>query len=99
MTPIVKGDKNESSRVAPSKVYHLFSAMFSKRDNFHDILFAFLEEEVFLKWGLLLKEFALMVANSCLYEMTPIYIGGNNENDIVASPECPFSLKPHLKLH
>ena len=56
--------------------------MFSKRDNFHDFLFAHLEDKVFPKRGLLLKvEFAPMV-----YEMTPIYIGGNNENDRVASP-------------
>ena len=28
-----------------------------------------------------------MGANSFLYEMTPINMGGNNENDRVASPE------------
>ena len=28
-----------------------------------------------------------MGANSFLYEMTPIYLGANNENDRVASPE------------
>ena len=28
-----------------------------------------------------------MGGKSFLYEMTPIYIGGNNENDRVASPE------------
>ena len=33
-----------------------FSAMFSKGDNFHDFLFAYLEDKVFQKWGLLLKE-------------------------------------------
>ena len=31
------------------------SAMFSKGDNFNDSLFAYLEDEVFPKWGLLLK--------------------------------------------
>ena len=33
-----------------------FSAMFSKRDNFRDFLFAYLEDKVFLKLGLFLKE-------------------------------------------
>ena len=34
-----------------------------------------------------------MGANSFFYEMTPIYMGGNNENDRVASPESvPFHL-------
>ena len=28
-----------------------------------------------------------MGTNSFLYEMTPIYVGDNNENDRVASPE------------
>ena len=33
------------------------------------------------------KEFAPMGANSFLYEMTLIYMGGNNENGRAASPE------------
>ena len=33
-----------------------FPTMFSKGDNFHDFLFAYLEGEVFPKRGLLLKE-------------------------------------------
>ena len=33
-----------------------FSAMFLKGDNFRDFLFAYLEDKVFPKWGLLLKE-------------------------------------------
>ena len=32
-----------------------FSTMFSKGDNFHDFLLAYLEDEVFPKWGLCLK--------------------------------------------
>ena len=60
-----------------------FPAMFSKGDNFHDFLFAYLE-----KMGSTLKgKIASMGANSLFYEMTPIYMGGNNENDRVASPE------------
>ena len=41
------------------KVYgytSIFSGMFLKRDNFGDLLFAYLEDEVFPKWGLLLKK-------------------------------------------
>ena len=34
-----------------------------------------------------------MGADSFLYEMTPIYMGGNNENDRVAFPE---SIPIHL---
>ena len=33
-----------------------FSAMFSKGDNLRDFLFAYLEDKLFPKWGLLLKE-------------------------------------------
>ena len=33
-----------------------FSAMFSKGDDFHDFLFAYLEDKDFPKWGLLVKE-------------------------------------------
>ena len=36
-----------------------------------------------------------MGANSFLYEMTPIIMGGNNENDRVASPE---SVPIHLNM-
>ena len=60
------------------------SAIFSKGDNFHDFLFAYPEDEVFPKWGLLLKEV-----------MTPLYKGDNNENDRVAFPESVLS---HLKI-
>ena len=41
------------------------------------------------------NEFAPVGANSFLYEMTPIYMGGNYKNDKVASPESvPIYLKP-----
>ena len=46
------------------------SALFSKGDNYCDFLFAYLEDEVLSKWGLLLKEFALMAAKSFLHKMT-----------------------------
>ena len=32
------------------------SAMLTKGDNFRDFLFAYLDDEVFPKWGLLLEE-------------------------------------------
>ena len=41
------------------KVYgytSIFFAMFSKGGNFLDFLFAYLDDEVFSKWGLLLKK-------------------------------------------
>ena len=74
--------------------HHLFPLL--EGDNFHDFLFAFLEDEVFPKWSLLLKErICLMGANSFLYERTPIYMGGNNDNHRLASPE---SVPIHLNI-
>ena len=71
------------------------STMCLKEDNFRDFLFAYLEDEAFPN-GVKSKrkEFAPMGANSFRYEMTPIYMGGNNERDRVASPE---SVPIHLK--
>ena len=43
------------------------------------------------KRGVLSKE---RITNPFIYKMTPIYMGGNNENDRVASPE---SVLIHLK--
>ena len=41
-----------------------------------------------------------MGANSYLYVMTPIYMGGNNENDRVASLEnVPITLNPKVHLN
>ena len=54
-----------------------FSTMFSKGDNFCNFLSAFLEDEVFPKWGLLLKE--RIGANSFPYKMTPIYMRGKGK--------------------
>ena len=49
------------------------------------------------KKSLLLKErICSDGANYFLYEVTPIYMGGNNENDRVASPE---SVSIHLKVY
>ena len=40
------------------------------------------------------KESALVGENSYLYGKNPIYMGGNNENDRVTSPESvPIQLK------
>ena len=71
-----------------------FSTLFSKGGNIGDCLFAHLKAEVISKWGLVLwEEFALVGANSCPYKMTPIYMGGNYDNDRVASHE---SVSIHL---
>ena len=57
-------------------------------------MFAYMEDKVLPKRGLLLKErICSHGANSFLYEMTPIYMGDINENDRVASPE---SIPIHL---
>ena len=72
-----------------------FSAMFSKGDIFCYFL-CLPGEQSFPKWGLFSrKEFAPMGANSFPYEVIPIYMGGNNENDRVDSPE---SVPIHLKI-
>ena len=64
-------------------LHHVF-----KGRNIGDCLFAYLEEGVFSKWGLVLwEEFASVGAISCPYEMTPFYMGGNYDNDRVAYPE------------
>lgn len=61
--------------------------MFSKRDNFHDFLFDYLENKVFPKLGLLSRnDFAPMGAYSFCYEMALINMGGNHETDRTASP-------------
>ena len=63
--------------------FHVF-----KGRNIGDCLFAYLEDEVFSKWGLVLwEEFALVGANSCPYKMNPFCMGSNYDNDRVASPE------------
>ena len=65
-----------------------------KGRNIGDCLFAYLEDEVFSKWGQVLwEEFASVGANSCPYKMTPFYMGGNYDNDRVGSPE---SVSIHL---
>ena len=63
--------------------HHVF-----KGRNIGDCLFAYLEDEVFSKWGhVLWEEFTSVEANFCPYKMTPFYMGGNYDNDRVASPE------------
>ena len=50
-----------------------FLAMFLKGDNFRDFLFSFLDDEVLLKWGLLLmNEFTPMGTSSFFYEITTV---------------------------
>ena len=53
--------------------------MFSKGDNFRDFLFAYLEDGVFQKWILRLREKnAHRELNYFLYELTPNEMGGKN---------------------
>ena len=42
------------------------------------------------------REFAPIGAYSSLYLMTPIYIGGNNENDRADSPEWAYTPKEKM---
>ena len=93
----------EIVREVPSKRNHkvygytsiFFSAIFSKADNFRDFLYAYLEEEVYPVWVLLLRK--EMGANSFLFEMTQIHMGGNNENDKSCFPQkCTHSPKKVL---
>ena len=62
--------------------------MFPNGGKFRDSLFAYLEDKVFPKWGLFLKErISSHVSSFFHYELTPIYVAGKKENDRVASPE------------
>ena len=73
------GVKQQCNATSPS-----FAA---KGGSFLNFLFAYLEDKVFRKWGLLLKERICSKGSKFCYELMPIYMGGNNENDTVASPE------------
>ena len=69
-----------------------FSAMFSKGDNFMTSCLLPWRMKSSQTWVYsFMNEFALVGANSFLYEMTPIYIGGSNENDRVTFPEYIFT--------
>ena len=48
----IETNRNFCSACTPQS----FSTIFSKGDNFHNFLFAYLEDKVFQKWDLLLKE-------------------------------------------
>ena len=74
-----------------------FSAMCSKGDNFPDFLFAYLQDEVFQKRDLLLKERICSEGNKFFsLRVDPNEMGGKNENKRVASPE---RLCIHLKVY
>ena len=68
----------------------IISDHFTQGNTFYDFLFAFLEKCSTFNIGS-----TPMGANSIIYQMTPIYMGGNNENDRVAPPE---SVPIHLNL-
>ena len=76
-----------------------FPAMFSKGDSFSNFRFAYLEDSFHkMESTLLRKKFAQMGANFFLYVVTSIFMGGNNENDRVASPESlPIYLKSQVQ--
>ena len=69
--------------------------MFSKGNNFRNFLFAHLEGVVFPnRVYSYRKEFTSIEANSFLYEMTSVGMGGSNENDRIAFPDSvPIQLK------
>ena len=71
-----------------------FSVMFSKGDSFHNFLFVYMEDEVFLKQGILLKE-RICSDGSKFFSLRvdPNEMVGKKENDRVASPEYPFTLR------
>ena len=74
-----------------------FSAMFSKGDNFCEFL-AYLEDKVFPKWGLLVKE-RICSSGSRFFPyigVFPVYMGGNSENDILDVGASPESVPIHL---
>ena len=69
------------------------SSMFSKGDNFHDFLIAHVEDEVFPKWGLKSKNF-LRWEQILSFEMTLIYMAGNNEmTQLLPLTVYPFTLR------
>ena len=69
-----------------------FSTMFSNGEILMTVCLPTLK--IKSKWGQVLwEEFASVGANSCPYKMTPFYMGGNYDNDRVASPE---SVSIHL---
>ena len=71
-----------------------FSTMFSKGEIFVTVCLPTFKMKSSQKWGQVLwEEFASVGANSCPYKMTPFYMGGNYDNDRVASPE---SVSIHL---
>ena len=69
--------------------------VYSKGDNFHAFLFAYLEDEVF-PTGVISgrKEFAPIGPNSFLFEMSPDEMRNKHENKTEAFPE---SVPIHLK--
>ena len=75
-------------------IIFFFSSIFSKGDNFPDFLFAYLEDELFPKWGLLLKERIRLYGNKFFSRVDPMRWEAN-ENDRVTSPE---SVPMHLNI-
>ena len=73
----------------------IFSLCFQRETTCRDFQFAYLENEVFPKRGLLLrKEFAPMGGNSFRYERIPNYMGDNNECDMNLTELFPLKVYP-----
>ena len=79
-----------------------FFAMFSKGDNFRDFLFAYLEEEIFPKWGLLLKERLCSDGDKFFFSLRvdPEADGRKNRNDeLLPLKVYPFTLKRQFRIN
>ena len=75
--------------------FHVFSAIFTKGNNFGDFLFSTLGNKIFPQWDLILK-LRICSSRSKFFPLRvdPLQKEGKNENERVASPE---SVPIHLK--
>ena len=72
---------------------HVFSAIFTKGNNFCDFLFASLDDKAYLKLGLLLKE-GICCQRSKLF---PIRHNSHLEGSLKMAELLPFHVHIHLK--
>ena len=64
-----------------------FSIIFTKGNNFHDFLFALLDNEALLKWVNSERKKMLLWSIFFLFKTDPHSEGGKNENNRFTSPE------------
>ena len=76
----------------------MFSAIFTKGNNFRDLLFAFLPDEALAKWGLFLTErICPRETYSSLYESILTEKENKNGSERVAFPEgVPLIIQKHF---